>query len=161
MIPSGHKIIADPLPEKIYFDACCLNRLTDDQSQNRIRQEAEAVEQVLRRVRHGESQWISSEALVDEIERNPEVERRLENTALLVLASERIEVDDSIAARAASLQIAGYGPYDALHLACAEAAQVDVLLTTDDAFIRKASRRDGNPLVAVLNPLFWDKRNMS
>jgi hypothetical protein len=101
------------------------------------------------------------ERFPDEIERNPEVERRLENTALLVLASERIEVDDSVAARAASLQIAGYGPYDALHLACAEAAQVDVLLTTDDVFIRKASRRDGNPLVAVLNPLFWNKRNTS
>jgi predicted nucleic acid-binding protein len=145
---------------KIYLDACCLNRLTDDQTQLRIRQEAEAVEQILRRMRAGEIQWISSEVLVDEIDRNSNVERRLENPALLTLASESLEVDAVIASRAADLQIAGYGAYDALHLACAEAARVDVLLTTDDGFIRKASRRDGKPLVAVRNPLFWSKGNL-
>lgn len=145
---------------KIYFDACCINRLTDDQTQARIRQEAEAVELVLRRIQEGVIQWISSEALVDEISRNPNVERRLENAALLALASEGIEVTESIAERAANLQSAGYGAYDALHLACAEAAGVDVLLTTDDEFIRKASRGIGSPRVAVLNPLSWSKENL-
>jgi predicted nucleic acid-binding protein len=145
---------------KVYLDTCCLNRLTDDQTQLRIRQEAEAVEQILRWMRAGEVQWISSEALVDEIERSSNVERRLENAALLTLVSESLGVDAAIASRAANLQVAGYGAYDALHLACAEAARVDVLLTTDDGFIRKASRRDGSPLVAVLNPVFWSKANL-
>jgi predicted nucleic acid-binding protein len=145
---------------KIYLDACCLNRLTDDQTQLRIRQEAEAVEQILRRMRDGEIRWISSEALTDEIGRNPDGARRVENAALLALASESVEVNDAIARRAANLQIAGYGAYDALHLACAEAAQVDALLTTDDGFIRKVSRRDGSPLVRVLNPLSWSKGNL-
>jgi len=45
---------------KIYLDACCLNRLTDDQAQLRIRREAEAVEQILRRMRDGEIRWIAS-----------------------------------------------------------------------------------------------------
>jgi hypothetical protein len=94
---------------KVYFDTCCLNRLTDDQTQLRIRQEAEAVEQILKRMRAGEIQWISSEALIDEIERNSDVEKRLENTALLTLASERLEVDAVIASRAADLQVTGYG----------------------------------------------------
>jgi hypothetical protein len=31
---------------KIYFDACSLSRLTDDQMEPRIREEAEAVERV-------------------------------------------------------------------------------------------------------------------
>jgi predicted nucleic acid-binding protein len=145
---------------KVYLDACCINRLTDDQAQARIRQEAEAVELILRRMRDGGIQWISSEALADEIERNPHVERRLENGALLALASESIEVNDPIAARAANLQSAGYGAYDALHLACAEAAGVDALLTTDDDFIRRASRGIGRPRVAVLNPLSWSKENL-
>ena len=145
---------------KVYLDACCINRLTDDQAQARIRQEAEAVELILRRMRGGAIQWISSDALTDEIERNPHIERRLENAALLALASESIEVNDPIAARAANLQTAGYGAYDALHLACAEAASVDVLLTTDDDFIRKASRGVGRPRVAVLNPLSWSKENL-
>jgi predicted nucleic acid-binding protein len=146
---------------KVYLDACCLNRLTDDQMQLRIRQEADAVEQILRRMEAGEIQWISSDALADEIARNPDVERRLENAALLSLAFENVEIDDPIASRAVDLQMAGYGAYDALHLACAEAAQVDALLTTDDGFIRRASRQDGKPLVAVLNPLFWSKENLS
>jgi len=146
---------------KIYFDACCLNRLTDDQAQLRIRQEAEAVERILRRMRTRDIHWIASEALVDEIDGNPNIEKRLENATLLALASESVEVDDSIASRAADLQTAGYGAYDALHLACAEAAQVDVLLTTDDGFIRKASRRDGRPRVVVSNPLSWSRENLS
>ena len=82
---------------KLYLDACCLNRLTDDQSQLRIRKEAEAVELILGRIQAGEIQWISIDALADEIDRNPHVERRLENAALLAIASENVEVDDLIA----------------------------------------------------------------
>jgi len=145
---------------KVYLDACCLNRLTDDQTQIRIRQEAEAVESILGRMCQGAIQWISSEALVDEIERNPDEERRLENGAQLVLASATVEVNDAIACRAMDLQKAGFGLYDALHLACAEAGEADVLLTTDDGFIQRASRRDGNPLVPVVNPLSWSKVNL-
>jgi hypothetical protein len=109
---------------KIYLDACCLNRLTDDQSQRRIREEAEAVELILRRSHAGELQWISSEALTDEINRNPHLERRLENAALLWLANQIIEVDQKTAGRAKDLEAAGYGAFDALHLACAEAARL-------------------------------------
>jgi len=145
---------------RLYLDACCLNRLTDDQTQLRIRKEAEAIEKILRRMQAGEIQWISSDALADEIHRNPDVERRLENAALMAMASESVQVDDLIAGRAADLQTSGYGAYDSLHLACAEAARVDVLLTTDDAFIRWASRRDGKPFVAVMNPLFWSEENL-
>ena len=51
------------------------------------------------------------------------------------------------------------GVFDALHLACLEAARVDVMLTTDDSFVRKASRGDGRPRVAVRNPLSWSQEN--
>ena len=144
---------------KIYLDACCLNRLTDDQNQPRIRQEAAAVERVFKLVRDGTVQWISSDALAEEIDRNPDLERKSGNVALLALASEIIEENDQIAHRAKALHKAGYGVFDALHLACAEAARVDVMLTTDDRFVRKASRGDGRPRVAVRNPLFWGQEN--
>jgi predicted nucleic acid-binding protein len=144
---------------KVYLYLCCLNRLTDDQTQRRIREEAEAVERIFKRMRDGEVQWISSEALSDEINRNPHLERRLENAALMTLTSEIIEINQDIARRAGDLQVAGYGAFDALHLACAEAANVDALLTTDDGFVRKASRADGSPRVMVRNPLSWSQEN--
>jgi len=145
---------------KVYLDAYCLNRLTDDQKQLRIRGEAEAVERIFRQMRDGAVRWVSSEALADEIDRNPHVERKLENAALLTLASEIVEVNARIAGRARDLQSAGYGAFDALHLACAEAARVDVLLTTDDEFVRRALREVGSPRVAVRNPLSWSQENL-
>jgi len=145
---------------RIYIDACCLNRLTDDQNRPRIPEEAGAVERILKLVRAGTVQWISSDALGDEIDRNPDLERKLGNVALLAFTSEIIEENDQIARRAEALHRLGCGLFDALHLACAEAARVDVLLTTDGSFIRKASRGDGRPRVPVRNPLSWSQGNL-
>jgi hypothetical protein len=52
---------------KVYLDACCINRFTDDQSQERIRRETAAIEMILKGVRHGSIQWVSSEPLSDEM----------------------------------------------------------------------------------------------
>jgi predicted nucleic acid-binding protein len=146
-----------PSAIKVYLDLCCLNRLMDDQEQPRIHQEAEAVERVFKRIQDGAIQWISSDVLFAEIVKNPRVERKQENAALLAHATKTIEVSGPIAERARKLQPVGYGAFDALHLACAEASGADVLLTTDDAFIRRASRGDGSPQVDVRNPLFWSR----
>ncbi len=48
---------------KVYLDACCLNRPFDDQTQDRIHLEAEAVLLILTHVESGRWQWIGSEAL--------------------------------------------------------------------------------------------------
>ncbi len=146
---------------RIYLDACCLSRLTDDQGQPRIRQEAEAVELIFRWMQVGAVQWISSQALVEEIHKNPQPDRRAEDAALLGFASQTVELTDEVVARAKELQTVGYTPFDALHLACAESARADVLLTTDDRFIKRASRGDGLPRVDVRNPLSWSQEQQS
>ena len=107
---------------RIYLDACCLGRLTDDQPQARIREEAEAIERLLAGVRQGTVRLVSSEALDDEVQRNPSMERRIEGETLLSLAEARIEINDGIALRAKGLVGLRYGPLDALHIAAAEAA---------------------------------------
>lgn len=140
---------------KVYMDACCVNRMTDDQSQQRIRNEAEAIERILRGVREGTCQWVGSEALVYEIERNPDRTRLLENRALLALSIGQVEATDEVLDRARRLEAAGYGAFDAVHLASAEAAGADVLLTTDDRFIARAYRGDGFPRIPVRNPVSW------
>lgn len=141
---------------RVYLDACCLSRLTDDQSQARIREEAEAVEQVLAGVRRGVVELLSSEALEDEVRRNPSRERRTEAQTTLTLAVTSLEIDDVIALRARSLVGLGYGPFDALH-AAAESAGADVLLTTDDRLLKRAARKLGDPRIPVRNPLSWIK----
>ncbi len=142
---------------RVYLDACCLSRLTDDQSQARIREEAEAVEQVLAGVRRGVVEILSSEALEDEVRRNPSQERRREAQTTLTLAVTSIEIGEVIALRAQGLVGLGYGPFDALHLAAAESAGADVLLTTDDRLLKRTARKLGNPRIPVRNPLSWIK----
>jgi predicted nucleic acid-binding protein len=122
---------------KVYLDG-----LTDDQSQQRIRAEAESIEAILSNVSEGKIAWIVSPVLVEEIQRSPQIERRRENGALLALATHTIEVSNLVLIRARQLEAAGYGGFDALHLACAEAGRVDVLLTTDDKFVKRASRKE-------------------
>jgi len=137
------------------LDACCLNRLTDDQSQLRIAEEAGAVEQILRLLRAKTIEWLSSAALKAETTRDPDAERRYEVEALMLLATKTILLDSRIIRRAKELEAVGYGAFDALHLSTAEAGDAEVLLTTDDRFIKLAARAVGSPRVRVLNPVEW------
>ena len=140
---------------RIYLDACCLNRLTDDQDQQRIAEEAEAVEQILRLLRANKIEWLSSTVLEAETSNNPDPERRREVQVLLLLAANTIPLDGQIIERAKGLEAVGYGAFDALHLSSAEAGEANVLLTTDDRFIKRAARRVGSPRVRVVNPVEW------
>jgi predicted nucleic acid-binding protein len=140
---------------RLYLDACCLNRLTDDQSQPRVRGEAEAVEGILRFVREGKATWVSSSALEIEISRNPDAERRHDVAALLVFADEVVVPRSSAAERAAFLQKLGFGAFDALHLASAEQGQAEVFLTTDDNLLRRAGRYSNELRILVRNPVSW------
>jgi hypothetical protein len=140
---------------KIYLDACCLNRLTDDQSQPRIAEEAEAVERIFGLLRAKKIAWLSSTALEAETGNNPDAGRRYEVEALLSLATNTIAADHSVILRAKELAGAGYGAFDALHLSCAEVGLAEVVLTTDDRFIKRAARAVGSPRVRVLNPVEW------
>ena len=51
----------------------------------------------------------------------------------------------------------GIKTYDALHLACAESANVTAFLTTDDALLRIATRHCAQIHISVHNPLDWLK----
>ena len=140
---------------RLYLDACCLNRLTDNQSQVRVREEADAVERILRLVRQGMAEWVSSLVLEVEIGRNPDPDRRRDVGALLAHANEVVVPRPAEAARAEFLVRLGFGAFDALHLACAESAAVDVFLTTDDGILRRSRRHEKVLRVKVENPISW------
>ena len=50
----------------IYLDVCCLNRPFDDQSQNRVRLEAEAILSILEMAQSDKLEIISSDVIDDE-----------------------------------------------------------------------------------------------
>src|SRR3989339_580269 len=125
---------------RIYLDACCLNRPFDDQRQERVHFEAECVEAIIQHIQGGQLEWIGSWALIYEISYITEPERRLQLFRLLSWAKETVLVRDVEERRSEELRAVGFKGMDALHVACAESGNVDVLLTTDDRFLRAAER---------------------
>jgi predicted nucleic acid-binding protein len=66
-----------------------------------------------------------------------------------------IETGDEEAQRARELQQEGFQTFDALHIACAESANVDIFLSTDDRLLKTAKRASGRLRVRIENPLVW------
>src|ERR1700731_3821557 len=98
----------------IYLDACSLQRPLDDRSQPRINVEAEAVLAILELVESGHLELLSSEALVFEVDRTPDADRKATVREVLELASQTIELVEEIEVHADSLIKAGIKPLDAL-----------------------------------------------
>ena len=139
---------------KLYLDVCCLNRPFDDQSQTRVRLEAEAVLSILEMAQSHELEIVGSDIIDDELSEMPDKERREKVALLLALASSQIALTLAIEQRADELQKWNIAPLDALHLASAESAQADCFLTTDDDLLRRANRRSALK-VKVENPAKW------
>ena len=137
---------------KIYLDVCCWNRPFDDQSQNRVRLEAEAVLSILEMSESGKLEIIGGDVVEDELSEMPDDERREKVELLLTLASSHILLTTAIERRAMELQKWNIAPLDALHLASAEDVSAD-FLTVDDDLIRKAKR--ASLKVKVENPAKW------
>ena len=140
---------------KIYLDVCCLNRPFDDQTQDRIHLESETILIILTRCQIGEWELISSEVVDFEISKTPNDERKLKVSILYSLSQYRISINSPIEKRAIELEKIGFKPYDALHIACAEKGNVDVLLTTDDELLQKALQNINKLKIKVENPLKW------
>jgi hypothetical protein len=150
----GAKIRALPVTT-VYLDVCCLNRPFDDQSQPRVRLEAEAVLYILAACDAKQWEWVGSEAIVLEISQTPDPERRRRVQVLASRAHRRVVVGQFELARAEQLERMRFPGFDALHLACAESGGVMVFLTTDDKLLRKAAARAKELQVQVKNPLTW------
>ena len=140
---------------KIYLDTCCLNRLSDRQIQKRIRQETEAVNIMLSNFRTKRWHWISSSILQFEINQNPDLDQRVSLTTLLRLRHQIVFVGGEEILRGEELEDLGFKKFDALHIACAESGNADILLTTDDRMLRRAKRYCAQLRVRVENPDTW------
>ncbi len=105
--------------------------------------------------RHGELKWIGSDILDLESSRNPDIERRRRVEALLNCAISNVAAGERERQRGRELQAIGFAAFDALHIACAESAGAEVLLTTDDRLRARAVRETARLAVQVENPAKW------
>ena len=140
---------------KVYLDACCLNRPFDNQSQPRVRLEAEAIALILEKLHQSEWEWIGSEILLHEVEQNPDLENRQRALSFATLAHQVIEITEKTLHRADELEKAGFDSYDAIHLSSAEFGKADVFLTTDGQILKVSARKKNLFSFIVENPVKW------
>ena len=137
----------------IYLDVCCLNRPFDEQSQDRIRLESEAVLAILFGCEQGRWELVGSEVIDFEISVIPDSERREKVSAFSNLMRKKIRIDETVKSLAREFEEIGISAFDALHIACAECG-ADIFLTTDDRLLKKA-KRFNRLKVKISNPVIW------
>lgn len=139
----------------IYLDVCCLNRPFDDWSYDRNRLEGEAVLKILKQVKSGKYKLVSSEAIEAELRKMTNLDKFKEIREILKLVNYKIILNEQIDKRSQELEKLGFSLYDSFHVACAESAKIDILLTTDDRLLKKAIKYSNILQVKLENPVIW------
>jgi predicted nucleic acid-binding protein len=115
--------------------------------------EAEAVLSIISRCESGEWKLLSSGVIDFEISLIPDSEIQEKVNALYSTAIEHCNITDEIANRAKEFHVFSISHFDSIHIAVAESACVDVMLTTDDRLIRRSQNSDVS--IKVANPVSW------
>jgi hypothetical protein len=125
---------------RLYIDLSCFNRPFDNQSQERIRHETEAVLAILRRISDGNDTLLWSWALTFENSKHPKPDRR-DEIALWERRSEKtVNLSSFLEDRIREIAKKGIHPLDAAHLASAVIGGAEVFVTCDDMILRRSSR---------------------
>ena len=104
-------------------------------------------------VEAGDAKLVSSEYLAFEAGQHPDPDRSHRILVLLRLATDFVKLSARVAARARELEEFGLRGLDALHIASAEAASVNLLVTTDNRMLRRAHRAGMRLTVRVVSPI--------
>lgn len=139
----------------LYLDTCCLNRPWDDRRQLRIQLEGDVINAIAASMDQGLISLCGSEVIDFETDRISDYDRLTKVRAYAARAAVFQNYGPSERARAAALDPLGFRPLDAAHVACAESAGADFLLTIDDRFLKAARRHQNQLTVRVENPLTW------
>ena len=135
---------------RVYLDNCCYNRPFDEQAQLRVVLETLAKLNIQQQMRDGVLEYVWSSVLDFEISKSRFLDRSLQIMPWAKGAVINVQIDDSIRFRAKEFEANGLKAMDALHVACAEAAEYDWFFTTDRGILKKArnltSMRVANPV---------------
>jgi len=138
---------------KYYFDNCCFNRPYDDQTQEKIHLESESILAIIKKCKQFNYEILGSSALDLEISQITDIYKRQKVIFFYErIITGKIAYNQAILKRVKELQeMSAIRMLDRFHLAFAENAKVDVLLTTDLRFEKACSKM--NIHVKVLNPI--------
>ena len=135
---------------RVYLDNCCYNRPFDEQAQLRVVLETLAKLNIQQQMRDGVLEYVWSSVLDFEISKSRFLDRSLQIMPWAKGAIINVQIDDSIRFRAKEFEANGLKAMDALHVACAEAAECDWFFTTDRGILKKVrsltSMRVANPV---------------
>ncbi|WP_129672130.1 PIN domain-containing protein [Candidatus Chloroploca sp. Khr17] len=137
---------------RVYLDNCSLQRPLDDKSQVRIALEAEAMLGIMALHQQGVLEIVHSDALRFEIDRTPDLQRKVFAAELLKDAAAYVAFSPQIVARAKELEQEGIKPLDALHVACAEHGNVYCFCTCDDRLMKRL-KVIASITIAIVTPL--------
>ena len=140
---------------RLYIDLNCFNRPFDDQNQERIRLETEAVLGILTRVAEGKDILLWSWVLSFENDKHPKPDRRDEIAVWEGRSERSVALSSEVEERARRIAQQGIDALDAAHLASADAGGAEIMLTCDDVLIRRAARV--GLTLRVLNPVAYFK----
>ena len=139
----------------LYLDLNCFNRPFDDQRQERVAQETDAVFSVLQRVVSGVDELAWSDILELENSQHPLPDRRTEIGRWAQRSAVWVRRDEPLLRRARELTAVALGVLDAAHLACAEAGGCQAFLTCDERLRKRALR--AVLAVEIVNPVqYWE-----
>jgi len=122
---------------KVYLDCCSYNRPFDDQKNIIIHLETEAKLVIQQMIKDNELVLIWSDVLDYENYDNPFEERRDKISEWKFLASDKVEMNDSIYEKAKIYMLNGLKQKDAAHIACAVHANGDYFITVDKKVLNK------------------------
>jgi len=138
---------------KVYVDACCWDRRHDDLTDKAIKAEAVAIMSIIDMCQVAGHGIVGSAAVLAELQGIPEADLR-EDTLTFYKNTINIHAKptENAIKRMYDFRAKGLKNMDSLHLAIAEAADVDVLLTVDKDFERISTNKKLST-VKVINPL--------
>lgn len=139
---------------KVYLDNCCYGRRFDRKTNLKVKMEAVKIRKIIKNRIKGGYVIIGSFAVEYEINQIAHNKKRTatEKHYKKAIAGHKIELSPPIITRARELESKGLREMDSFHLAAAEAAGADVLITTDADFIRICAKKYLTT-IKVINPL--------
>ncbi len=122
---------------KVYIDDSALHRLVDDRRLPEVKYDRELMVMLVEIIEKGSMDFIGSEVLNNQIKDTEDVFKRTVLEVLYSMTKEEVKVTRNILDRAEEIRrkLVGIHYIDSLHIACAEAGEVDALVTCDTRLV--------------------------